>query len=455
MSSFSKTGFARKAGKVAIGVALLSSLALTACSAPAPTGEANKAEAPSAASASASAAPQFDRFTSEAFDLSKQVSVSLADLTGTGKKEAIFLGTGVVGQKVEGDKTSVVFVPYEDADKAWTYTPSAPGNILTNLMRWKGKSYIVVLETVKESKPASGMQAAKETNTDNVVVLDATNGKVINTFKGQPTELGQMDSDTNNFHLDNIVRKDSKPRDKDFVRPFMVGLVYINWTGSEKLVDPVTGETVTTNKLNGNGEFAQLNNEAGFLTDMNTTDYMTNNETYVKGVFGNYALMETSIASESNGNGKVYDSFSLVDTVTDKAVSAPMKCAPAGHGLSGGTRDMPVYSPDFRYVKFAGNYVFDTQTGKSFCDTPKANTEMRRVMIDALDDAGNMYGLAQRDYLRVSMADPAKAETLVGDVSMNEDELPVAITDKGSIVFWMDESKKTLVTIPVKEAAQD
>lgn len=449
-SSFSKTGFARRAGKAVLGFTLLSSIALTACSAPASDGDANKAQSHSSASATASAAPQFDGFKSEAFDLSKQVTASIADLN-TSNSKVIFLGSGVVGQKAEGDKNSVVFVPYEDVDKAWTYTPSAPGNILTNLMRWKGKSYIVVVETVKESQPASGMQAAKETNTDNVVILDAATGKVVNTVKGQPTEYGQMNSDTNNFHLDNIVRKDESSRDKDFFRPFMVGLVYINWTGDAKLVDPVTGATVATDKLNGNGSFARLNNESDFIADMNRIDYLTNNETRMKGIFGNYALMEKSAPKEDGGQdgGRAYRTFSLVNTVTGETVSAPMKCASAGEGLNSASY-APVYSPDFRYVKFAGGYAFDTQTGKSFCDTPRENKDMREFPVTALDNEGNMYGLAQQDYLRVSITDPAKAETLVSDASLSASGIPIAITDKGSAVFWMDESKKTLVTVPAK-----
>jgi hypothetical protein len=443
MSSFSKPGFARAAGKAFVGFALLGSLALTGCSAPASSGDANKSG--SAASPSATAeAPKFDRFKSEAFDLTKQVSVSLADQK-EGKK--IFLGNGVVGQKQDGDKTSVVFIPYEDKDKAWTYTSETSGNIVTNLMRWKGKSYIVAMQSVNESKAANGMQAAKDTISENVTVLDAATGKVVNTFKGEPMEIGKG-SESGNYYLDNIVRPDASPRDKDFVRPFMVGLVYATFKGDVKLVDPVTGATVATDKLNGNGGFAKLNNETDFIEDMNKMDYMTNNEIYMAGVFGNFALMETSIPSESNG-GKAYDTFTLVNTVTGANVSTPMKCATGGHGLND-PRYVPVYSPDFRYVKFQGNYVFDTQTGKSFCDTPKDNKDMREFPVSALDNEGNMYALSQRDYMRVSIADITKPEILVGDVSMSEDEQPVLITDKGSAVFWMDESKKELVTVPAK-----
>jgi hypothetical protein len=446
MSSFSKTGLARKAGKTVLGIALLSSLALTACSAPAPTGDGGKADSSSSASAPASAAPQFDGFQSEAFDLGKQVSVSISDLNISTKREAIFLGSGVVGQKQDGDKTSVVFIPYEDADKAWTYTPDAPGHIITNLMRWKGKSYIVVVETVKESKPATGMQAAQDTETDNVVVLDASTGKVVNKFEGKPSVIGQSSQGTGNYYLDNIVRKDASPRDKEFIRPFMVGLVFATWEGAGKLVDPVTGDTVATD----NQMFSKPNNEAGFIASMDKIDYVTSEETLMKGIFGNYALLEISNPSkDANNGGRAYFTFSLVNTVTGETVSNPMKCASAGYGLTN-SKDAPVYSPDFRYVKFVGNYVFDTQTGASFCDTPLENKTMRDLPVSALDNEGNMYGLAQRDYLRVSVADPAKADTLLGDVSLSEEELPLVITDKGSAVFWMDESKKTLVTVPAK-----
>lgn len=451
MSALLKTGFMQKAGKAVLSVAILSSLALTACSAPAsndvPKGDTG---ATASASATASAAPKFDAFKSNAFNLDKQVSVSIADLNISTKREGIFLGDGVVGQKKEGDKSSIVFVPYEDSSKAWTYETGS-GGVITNLMRWKGKSYIVVLASVKESKAASGMQAAKDTTADNVIVLDAETGKVVNTFKGEPHEVGMMNDQTNIFHLDNIVRKDDSPRDKEFVRPFMVGLVYVNWTGDAKLVDPVTGATVATDKLNGNGSYAKLNNEAGFIPDMNQTDYLTNNEIFMKGVFGNFALMEKSVPSEdSTTGGKAYDTFYLVDTVSGKTVSTPMKCGAIGHGLSDAVRNIPIYSPDFRYVKFTGNLVFDTQTGKSFCDTPKENKDMRQLPVSVLDNEGNMYGLAQRDYLRVSLADITKSENLLTDVSLTEDQQPVFITDKGAALFWMDDTHKSLVTVPAK-----
>lgn len=442
MSSFSKPGFASKAGKVAIGFAVLSALTLSACSAPAPVSNDGKSDPASSSSASASAAPQFDGFKSDAFDLSKQVSVSMADQTSV-----ILLGNGAVAQKAADGKTSVVFTPYEDKDKAWTYDPSTPATLVTNLMRWKGKSYIVVLETVKESAPANGMQAAKDTTTENAVVLDATDGKVVNTVKGQPLESNQNYSDTDNYSLTNIIRKDATPQDTEFARPFMVGLVYSTFRGKVKLVDPLTGATVATDDLHGNG-YAKPNNESDFITDIKSTDYVTGNERLMKGIFGNYALYDQYISSENTG-GVSYDTFTLVNTVTGKVVSAPMKCAAAPSGLNS-QKDAPVYSPDFRYVKFAGNYVFDTQTGKSFCDTPKENPQMRRFPVAALDNAGNMYGLAQRDYLRVNLADITKPNILLGNVSLTENQQPVLITDKGSAVFWLDNSHTQLVTVPSK-----
>lgn len=63
---------------------------------------------------------------------------------------------------------------------------------------------------------------------------------------------------------------------------------------------------------------------------------------------------------------------------------------------------------------------------------------MRQLPVSVLGNEGNMYGLAQRDYLRVSLADITKSENLLTDVSLTEDQQPVFITDKGSVVFlWM------------------
>lgn len=443
MFSLSKTGLFRKSGTALLGVALLGSLMLTAC---APSAKTNDT-APNPTAAATTEAPQgITSFQSDAFDLSKQVSIdapSAGSENRTGPE--IFLASGVILKgKSDGGKTVLTYTPYESAEGAWSYEPDFNvGGV--SLMRWKDKSYAVVDGSINTESEASGLSAAKKTTTENVVILDITNGKVVNTLKNTAHEVGDM-SDTSRYSLSST-KEDASNKgasDPEWVsQPFRVGLVYKNASGNgkDKLVDPLTGDTIATDKTDRKGA---LNNETGFYI-RSTTDASFNYVTKVEATFGNYALVATKQPEVRSKSGSYVQNskYSLMNTVSNTVVSE-MSCADGTHALD------TVYSPDFRYVSFLGNYVFDTKTGKSFCTTPMNNLDVRQFVVSAIDNNGLMYGTADREYLRISLADNTKIETLLAGESYGT-KLPLLITDKGSALFYSEQSDDVLVAIPAKE----
>jgi hypothetical protein len=402
---------------------------LTAC-APA----ANNSDAKAQPSASASEAPKgITEFKSEAFDLSKQVSVPVAN-----SDTNILLAGGVVSQaKEEGGKITVIYTPYESKDSAWKYTPEVALNMnpSVQLMRWKDKSYLVLSGWENASEAASGLTAEKKTSEQHVIILDATTGKVVNIFAGEVAVLGSRDPDIFSFDP----RSHSGDR-QDTAIPFLTGLVYKTPKGQAKLVDPLTGNTVATN-FKDYGP-TPLNNETGFYTDqMNRTGKST-----TKAMFGNFAFVSTeNVEGGSSKTGATHQNstFTLVNTITNEIVSK-MNCLGTGDDTK-----KPTYSADFRYVTFAGQYVFDTKTGKSFCTVPTGQKDIRRFEVKAIDNDGNMYGTADSEYMRINLADITKVETLLADISQAT-QLPILITDKGSALFYSEQSEDVLVAVPAK-----
>lgn len=435
----SKPGFVRKSGTVITGVALLGSLMLTACGAPA----ANNADSKSqpSASATASEAPQGNtEFKSDAFDLSKQVSIN-----APAQDREILLPNGVVSREhTDSSHTSIAYVPYENKDGAWKYTSEVPTgeNAHVRLMRWKDKSYIVIDGYENSTQPASGLQAEKKTTAQNVIVLDVVTGKTVNVLKGEPEEVTGKSSGTN-FYFSSPAAETSDGI-KTYV-PFLTGLTYNSPDGkSAKLVDPLTGKTLATNSRDAGP--VPLNNESGFYKDESNAL----GRTTTKAVFGNFAFVANP---DTNGTKSGYTSdasvFTLVNTVTNETVST-MKCL--GTGII--EKNDIAYSPDFRYVVFAKEYAFDTKTGKSFCSSPTGKTDARDFQISAVDNNGLLYGAAGDDYLRVDLADNTKVETLLTGTARTS-KLPFLISTKGSAVFYSEKSEDVLVVVPAKNPTLD
>lgn len=433
MSFSQKAGFVRhKTGVTVLGAVLLSSLMLTACGAPA--AKVSDSQSQPSASASASAAPQgITKFTSDAFDLSKQVSVTIPN-----KDSYLRLSDGLVSR----ENSTITYTPYENEDSAWKYTPeiSVGNNPNVRLMRWQDKSYIVIDGWAETSQPANGLQAAKNLTANNVIVLDAATGKTVNVFKDEPTEVGGNNMDRFYFNP-----RESDANNSETSIPFLTGLTYRTQNGSAKLVDPLTGKTVATEVTAG---FMSLNNETGFYK--NKVDFGSGRST-TKSVFGNFGFV-VEYAPSPSGSSLPESTFSLVNTVTNETVSS-MQCQGNGEGIS---THSPVYSPNFRYVVFGNKYAFDTKTGKSFCSKPSGKQDARDFQISAVDNDGNMYGTADRDYLRVSLADISKVETLLKDVNTQDAVMfPIGITSKGSALFQSESSSDVLVAVPSKTPTQD
>jgi hypothetical protein len=439
MSFSQKTGLASKTGPVILGAALISSLMLTACGTSSPTGPDSNSQ-PSA-SATASAAPTgITEFKSDAFDLSKQVSL---DIPASDKN--ILLSDGAVTQtEANGKDRTFSYIPYENKDSAWKYTPEIPvgSNPSIKLMRWKDKSYLVIDGWDNISQPASGLQAEKKTTAHNVIVLDAATGKTVNVFKGEPSEVGANTQDKLSF---NPRTSNGSTSDNTYI-PFLTGLTYRSLNGDAKLVDPITGKTIATeNRVSGP---MSLNNESGFYKD----ELNERSKTTTKAVFGNFGFVvnDNPVANKAETGHSYQNSiFALVNTVTNETISK-MECK--------GTGDIEnqdvVYSPDFRYVVFAKQYAFDTKTGKSFCSSPTGKEDARDFQISAVDNSGLLYGNAGRDYLRVSIADNTKVETLVSNAT-NDTKFPIFITKNGSAVFHSEKSKDVLVVVPSKTPTVD
>lgn len=158
--------------------------------------------------------------------------------------------------------------------------------------------------------------------------------------------------------------------------------------------------------------------------------------------FGNYALTASRLPVVKGAAGGSFPAskYALMNAAT-KTVVSEIEC------LDLTVEPEVTYSPDFRFVNFMGTYVFDTQTGDSFCSAPVGKDDVRRFSVASVDNSGNMYGTADNDYLKVSLADNSKVETLIAN---NKNALPLLITDKGSALFRSEQSEDILVAIPAK-----
>lgn len=444
MSFFSKPSISGKMSKAVLGVALLSSLALSACSSPATTAptdqpSASSSSAPSSASASPSSSIQPADFKSESFDSSKQKSFEV-----NWSKTNLILADGVVAvESPNDDKTKLTYTPFESPESAWTYTSEVPlTEAKANLMRWKDKSYIVLHGMTGTTQAASGLNSAKTTSTEVVIVLEQETGKVANTLKGDTTSttggVSQSGYGTPKLINDKTVPdletgRATIPDGLYDTEPYMVGLVYGANTGHQvTLVDPLTGKAVAedTNQY-------QHYNEAGFWKASQTYSAKSVGapEGDIDAVFGNYMV----VSNKKSGTGPSSTEFRLVNTVT-KEVSAPVECADDRKDVNVGLR----FSPDFRYVNDYGRLVIDTKTGKAYCQ-PAGHPEVRPFTVSFVDNDGNMYGAAEKDYLKVNIADTSKSQQWTDGNTYNN--VPVNVTSKGSLVIQRSDAGKHIFTV--------
>lgn len=430
MSALSKNGLVRKSGTALTSLSILGALMLTGCS-PSGTTEANTQPTETTTATPTPTVKGVTSFVSEAFDLDKQVSINVPEDKGNSNgQNNILLAGGVVVKSVSGDgKVTVSYTPYE-SDAGWEYTTEnsfdgAPG---ASLMRWKGKSYIVIDGSDTTSEAAKGLTAEKKSTAHLAIVLDAVTGKEVNTV----SNLAESGRNGDTYTLDNTPMSVSS-KHFEVPAPFMTGLVYRTMMGQVKLVDPLTGETVATEDVKGKP--TNRNSESGFYSL----------ETFMKDIeasFGDYALTSSRLPVVKGAAGGNFPAskYSLMNAAT-KTVVSEIEC------LDLTVEPKVTYSPDFRYVNFMGTYVFDTQTGDSFCTAPVGKEDVRRFNVSSIDNSGNMYGNADNDYLKVSLADTTKTETLIAN---NKSALPMLITDKGSALFRSEQSEDVLVAIPAK-----
>lgn len=431
MSALSKNGLVRKSGTALTNLAILGALMLTGCSASGTT-EANTQPAETTTATPTPTVKGVTSFVSEAFDLDKQVSINVPEDKGNSNgQNNILLAGGVVVKSVSGDgKVTVTYTPYE-SDAGWEYTTEnsfdgAPG---ASLMRWKGKSYIVIDGSDTTSEAAKGLTAEKKSAAHLAIVLDAVTGKEVNTV----SNLAESGRNGDTYTLDNTPMSVSS-KHFEVPAPFMTGLVYRTMMGQVKLVDPLTGQTVATEDVKGKP--TNRNSESGFYSL--ETLFMKD----IEASFGDYALTSSRLPVVKGAAGGNFpaSTYSLINAAT-KTVVSEIEC------LDLTVEPKVTYSPDFRYVNFMGTYVFDTQTGDSFCTAPVGKDDVRRFNVSSVDNSGNMYGNADNDYLKVSLADTSKTETLIAN---NKSALPLLITDKGSALFRSEQSEDVLVAIPTK-----
>jgi hypothetical protein len=300
----------------------------------------------------------------------------------------------------------------------------------------------------EKSAAASGLQAAKNTTSQIVIVLDIENGKEINLLKS--VESGKGEAPSNTYFLDSPDGVPNGTVPEDYIHtPIPTGLVFQNSDGHRKLVNPLTGTDVAvydqqrvTSRL--------VNNEAGFYEYAYSN--VMNSEGTPKAVatFGNFALVATSQPETRSKSGAYVQSskYELVNTIT-KATVSEVVCA-------GNSYDPRVtsFSPNFRYVNFFGLVAVDTQSKAAFCANDVTDDSRRKLVISDIDNDGNLYARGDREFLRISLADQSKIETLAKDVSSDK-ELPIRITDKGSALLYSENSEDTLVAVPAKASTED
>lgn len=442
------------AGKTILGVVVLGSLALTGCSAPASnTSDSSSSASQPSDSPSTSATPspavssRNIEFNSNSFDSSKQKS-----FTAKWSEASFATSNGAVSVQSGSDgKAQLTYTPYDNPESLWTYTSDTPiTEPKANLMRWKGKSYIVLHGMTTTAQAASGLNSGTESSAEIVIILEMETGKVANTIKGGTisTTGGQTTSGYGTPKLINDktipdleTGRATIPAGLYDTEPYMVGLVYGAGESAQPvtLVDPLTGKVIATDTKQN-----QHYNEAGFWKYSETYSGKSFGvgEGNLDAVFGNYMIVTNQKAGK--GGNVSYTEFRLVNTVT-KEVSAPSACADDRKDANIGMR----FSPDFRYVNAYGRIVIDTQTGKAYCQ-PAGHPEVRAFNVSFVDNDGNMYGQADKDYLKVNIADTSKTQQWT-DGKFYSDR-PIDVTSKNSLVLSGGEAtNRNFTVIPEKK----
>lgn len=427
------TNFTKNTRKVFLGFALLGSILLTACSPSGANDEALSAPAPplppTNVSSEASAKGVIN-LTSTVFDFDKQSYVKAKT-----DEAKVLLGSGVITESHEGENpSSVAYVPYSGTDGSWKKDIGYKADTV-ELMRWKGKSYIVAVGTLTSATAASGLQNEKSSSSEKVSVLDAIDGNIVSTFDSPSVDTS---SSTGSFLFNSQKNNDSL--DDKIGQAFMTGLVLNDGSG-KILVDPLTKATIATASLDG---LPQSNNETAFLSRFVNDQ----SDVQILETFGNYALVEkqVSISNARTGSSPTTYTYDLVDTINNKTISST-GCKKYTGANGSGQGPATIYSPDFRYVTFAGNVSFDTQSNSLFCAIPEAN-DTRQVSVATMDNKGTLYLNGGSEILTMNISDHAKVDVLFKEIGGNS---KFKITDNGDAVFIVGNTDGVAVLVPAKK----
>lgn len=437
-----------------LGLALVASIGLAGCSG-GNTDSGNASASPSAAASSPGnitfAPPPADsgvyerpsKNTDGVFSNEDGFSVAFGD------KDENTLATpdgGVSRFKGSADEDIVSFTSYEKSgEKNWTLTlPEIKGGSekegledlsLIELLRWEGKSYVVANQVANVTTSASGLEAGKSVTVYNTHVIDIETGKIVNTVTAEKPSSNSTPSDvfTPVYYNKNETKRPA-------FSTVLVTEGASNNIATYRALHPLTGATLDEMDQGSDvvpffagGEFK--NSEVENLT----STFEGFKSTRLVNTFGDFALVRSGNeievgAYDPNANVR----HSLINLTTGSKV-AGIDCKPVTNENVGNID----YSANFRYVAFDGNFIFDTETGKTFCG---AKTDSRSgLAVSALDNNGNMFGANDAGkLLKVSIADNSVTELY--DVASHD--VPQSFTSTGLGVFPNGE---TTVLLPLKK----
>lgn len=435
-----------------VGIALVASLGLAGCSGG--NSEANSASAaPSSTLAPADTVPAPPPADSGVYErpskntegvFSNEDGFSVA-FGNKDKNQLLTPDGGVSRFKGSADEDIVSFTAYEKSGaNNWNVTlPQIDGGsedenlkdkTLIELLRWEGKSYVVAYQVAKVATSASGLEAGKAVTLHNTYVIDIETGKIANTVKSERPSSSSASTD-----VFVPVYYNKTENGKPAFATALVTSGVLNNVSSYRALNPLTGEVIDEGPGTEKAPFfagGKLLNEFDIKDNPAFKDF---NYSTLVNTFGDFALVRSGSEIEVgayNPNANVTQS--LINLKTGKIVSG-MECAPVTNENVGSVD----YSANFRYVAFDGNYIFDTETGKSFCG---AKTGSRSgLAVYAVDNEGNIFGKNDSGkLLKVNIADNSVVELY--DVAGHD--VPVSFTSEGLGVFPDGE---TTVLLPLKK----
>lgn len=447
--------FSRRTNTALVGIVIAASLGLAGCSGGSTEPVASQpATSPSDSVKPANTVPEPPPADSGVYEkpskntdgvFSNEDGFSVA-FGSTDKNQLLTPDGGVSIFKDSSDRDTVSFTAYEKSGAGnWTVTlPEISGGIkseqyndikLLELLRWEGKTYTVAYQQANVTTSASGLQAGTSVVAHNIYVIDMETGKIVNTVKAEKPADTSVASDV-------FIPAYSNKNNSEATAPFLNVVVTtgtVNGVGYYRAVHPLTGETLDEMPYSSEatpffagGEFKN----AEIPEIMATLGFKASN--FVN-TFGEFVLVRSGNEIEVG----IYDKaanikHTLVDMKTGKSLSS-MDCARVTNENVGNVD----YSANFRYVAFDGNFIFDTETGKTFCGAK--NGSRSGLAVYAIDNDGNMFGSNDSGkLLKVSIENNEVVELY--DVASHD--VPASFTSEGLGVF---PSGKTTVLLPLKK----